>query len=409
MNKHLKVLFACLGVLTLSGCANPLSDTTSNKIPGKDNYSLDYFQINRFNVNLHVNETHQISVLAIPEKYVGSKITYRSKDQAVAEVSETGLVTAKSQGFTQVELLDGNNVVEKVNIAVSKDLTNNEVVEQCHNLLANMNDPGFKFDDRVIAHERAQEQFFVDGKVTSEIAYVEDMTLSVPDAYFKIVSKDISVLTEDGAIEHSSGAWEFFVDEYWMAYFFHDSPTEKNYYEVDCSGYISKHVEKIQIIYDILDMFFVDGATIATNMLDDAAGYRDVDDSDPNSETNGFIPDCFANDYTNVPAKKGGQSGEDDLFSSVTIADDKVKTITAEDEDDIDIESGTEYTESQILDSFYHNNRVEGSYIVSEMDYKLNDKPAKRIFSKEYRYERDFEIELPDFDAYQKVDQFYDL
>lgn len=409
MKKHLSILISCLGVITLSSCNNFISDTTHTKIIADSNYSADYLMLNRYNVNLHVGESYQLSIMAIPEKYANEKISFRSKNSGIAEVSDKGLISAKSTGFTQIEMLnEANAVIEKVNVAVNTDLSNADVVKQCEKLYGNMTAPGFVVDNKIKAHESASEQYYIEDKITREVAYVEDLTFSIPDAYFKIESQDISVLTESGAVEHSSGQWEFFVDEYWIGYFFRTTNTTRNYYEVDCKSYLSRKAEKVDIIYDILDMFFVDGRKIIDDVMSECIGIRDVDYSDPLSETNGFIPSCFDNEFTNVPAKKGGKSGENDLFSSITLYNEN-QVIDAKDEDDIDIESDTIYNETQVIDNYYHDNRVEGSYVTTSMDYKVGDKKAKRTFTKEYRYDRDFKITYPDFETYKKVEQFYDL
>ena len=73
---------------------------------------------------LAAGQTMQINAAVSPANASIQTLKYTSSDPYAAEVSETGLITAKAQGFTTitVETVDGSNIKESFDLNVNLDL-----------------------------------------------------------------------------------------------------------------------------------------------------------------------------------------------------------------------------------------------------------------------------------------------
>ena len=407
--KYLSLL-SLLTALSLTACGKSGGDNKTDQkievkpISGQVHNEKEYFSVTPLNMNVLVGETGKINVSSIPSAYSGQELNFVSKNPAVATVSEEGNVTGVSAGKTTIEVSSKDGQCkENIHLFVTNAMAKKDGASKFQAKHDAIMDPSFEKCTKVDAHEFVRQALSLDGKEVNVAEYVEDIVFSAEDAYFAVYSDDIEIKTADGSPSVSSGKWEFFVDqESYDTYLLHETPTSKNYMEVHTQKYLGKPA--YQIIYDVLDMFFVSGSDIVTDYLNDVNGIG-LYDTDETGD--GLFLDCANHDYDN--AKEAIYTpGGDDLYAtlSLEIEDSTIKPST---EYSIDIPAGTEYDETQDLAIMVEGNYTTAFDIVDTMIFNWGEVPAKRVFEKQIQYILDFEVNFPNLLDYTLVDSIYDL
>ena len=410
--KNLATLLGLMCVVSLTGCSTKNGDNQNNlpksdqkiefeKFNSNPKHSKEYFAISNFNMNLVVDEEAKINIDAIPEAYEKEGLSFVSKDPEIVSVDAQGNVKALKKGITQIEVssLD-KQAHEVVDVSVNEAIEKADGVTLLRAKAASMKEEGYQRTSKLQVHEFVRQTLTVDGKDVNSASYVEDIIFSKDDAYFEVYSDDIEIKTADGSVSVSSGRWIFFVDqESYDTYLIHDTPTEKNYMEVHTQKYLGKPA--YTILYDILDMFFLDGKDIVTDSFDDVDGVGLFDDDE------GLVTSCAINDYSNATEELFSPNGED-IYTHVCITqtDD---VITPREEYRIDIPAGTVYDEDGHYYIFIEGNRVKSFDIVADMRFTYEGKPTTRTFVKNQKYITDFEVTYPALANYTLVDSIYDL
>lgn len=408
--QHLPFLLLAASALSLSGCGNSSSIEKHIDIDYiNPNIVLgnDFFAPHTFNLNVLVGKKADIVVDAIPDSFA-KEAKFKSLDESIATVDETGKVSGVKKGHTQIEVSakDGSRK-ELVNVYVNEATKTNTSLSILNKIYENSQDPSYKADTVLWTHEIVQQDMLREGKVYNSAKYIEELAYVATDndAYFMVTSEDIAIKTEDGAPEVSNGTWRFFVEkESHVTYLLHETSSAKRFMQINTQSYSGRPL--IDPILDVLDMFFVDGRTIVTDMMDDASG---VDQMGPK----GFITDCLTNPYDNVKLSCGSETGVDDLHVDLALtnedSEENPQIISAEEEFNIEIPAGTHYDQVAEEEYFFNHDRVTGWNYAVDLSYELDGKKCDRVFKKSTRYDRSYECVYPDLKAYSEVDSIYDL
>jgi len=106
-----------------------LEVTQSGEYTNKDN--LDFvidvssIKVNKENVNLKINDIYQIDATVLPKNATNQELSYKSTNEDVVLVLENGVIKAKKEGSSVIEIRSINNIVKKVFVKVEgKNLDN---------------------------------------------------------------------------------------------------------------------------------------------------------------------------------------------------------------------------------------------------------------------------------------------
>lgn len=404
--QHLPSLLLLASVLSLTGCGSKTSTIDKKvdfeSIPSNIKLSNNYFAPSTFNLNVEVGKTAAITLTAIPDSFAKEAV-YKSLDESIAKVDANGNVSGIKKGVTKVEISakDGSRK-EIVDVIVSEAVTNANALTILNKVYDNSQKGSYVKDNVLWCHELVRQDMLREGKVYNSAQYIEELAYvdTDTDTYFYITSEDIYVKTQDGAPEVSSGTWRFYVErESTVTYLLHEMGGVKHYIELRTQSYMGQ--PPMNILLDVLDMFFVAGRTIVTDMLDDASGVKEMGPK-------GSITDVLMNSYSNVKQAHYSANGVDDLYSKVDLTFEQSK-ITNQEEFDIEIPAGTVYDAVDSTEYHFSNDRVTGWNYYSDISYKLDGVAHDRVFTKSTRYDRSFTCVYPDLKEYSKVDSIYDL
>lgn len=408
MKKHLSTIVLLSG-LVLTGCNNgetPLAPSnpvfSSKEFTSIRQYSNEYFALSTYNLVLNVDETYQIEVSSMPKVADDSVLVYTSKDSKVATVSATGLVKGIAKGITEIEVKTSDGKCsEKMNVFIGETTDKSTSLAYLNTVHEYQEANPDKRIKKVWAHEVVYQGLSKNGVPYNESKFVEDFYWSEEDAYFEIYSDDLAIKTENGAVSAEHGKWKFFVDkDSYVTFLCHETPNAKNYMEVATQSYIGQNASNI--IYDILEMFFVSGKSIVTDYVNDINATDFVDPA-------GYYYDIISQNYSNVTLKLSS-AGENTLCLNSKI-DFEDETISSSDEFSLEIPTGTKYDASQRENFMMKDNMVIGAYYENEMVFKddYNGGGVTRKFSKDLTYSTEFELEIPDLKTFNRVDSIYDL
>lgn len=403
--QHFPFLLLVTSALSLSGCGKTYSfdkDVKLDYISPNIVLSNDYFAPEKFNYSVDVGKKVNINVKAIPTKFAEEAV-FKSLNTDIATVDEKGVVTGVSKGYAKVEIStkDGSRK-EIVDVHVNETVKKAGALTVLNNIYAKSQDSSYVPDTTLWAHEIVKQDMVRENAVYNSAEYIEELAMvnTLSDTYFMVTSQDIMIKTESGAPEVSNGTWRFYVDQAsWVTYLIHETSSAKRYVELSTQSYMGVK-ERVDIIYDVLDMFFVAGRSIVTEMFDDAAG---KDQMGPK----GKITEYLENAYENV--KLTCKTASDEALNANAVVTYEDQIITSDDEFEIEIPAGThcDYTIGE--DYFLEKDRMAGWEYSATLDYELEGKKCQRIFTKSTRYDREFECFYPDLESYAKVDTIYDL
>lgn len=85
------------------------------------NIKVQSFKILDSEINLKVQETHQVSSEILPSNATNKKVIWTSENNQVASISESGFITAHAEGNSKIyAYTDDQNFVDSVFVIVSK-------------------------------------------------------------------------------------------------------------------------------------------------------------------------------------------------------------------------------------------------------------------------------------------------
>ena len=424
-NKHLSLIASLFGVFALAACGEKtVTDVTQGStskeslsefksIPFSISHDKQYFALSEYNVNLFLGSgktSTKISIHSIPGDIALNDVTFSSLDENVVTVDSEGVITAVGKGFTKVKVSARNgSVVEYANVSVNDAVANDVAGAKFTALDAATKATTFKGIDKFYTHEYTIQSLSADGVVYNESEYVQDMMFSKKDLYFEIYSDDLYLKTPDGDREYNNGRWIFYIDvDSFSMFLCHETAYAKTYMEVNCNAYLDKigagEIEEYQIIYDLLDMFFVAGSKIVSNT------FSEIDGSGAEGVFADYA-DMFTKGYTNVQLAAGSPNGED-MYANYVMTQEDSKIGNTE-EADLCIPAGTlcDYVVNDEI--FVKDKVVVGENYKVDMTYKIDigngEQDGARKFYKLTQNYTEFEIKKPDLSQYSLVTSIADL
>lgn len=373
MKNIFKLVTAALGVFCLASCGENVSKTNEQSFSGVGYQERDYVAIKDLNKHIVVGKKDQITLDTLPQNF-NSKIVYESKDTSVVTVSDSGELTAIARGKTRVLVKTSEGVlIGKVNVIVS-DGTNKDVVSTISSINAVYNDSSYAPKTKAYKREYSYETYLQNGAPHHSYSSFEEIAFDAENCYFMVSSDDLQTYTLNGAREISSGKWIFQVQGMKLR-MVHITDTIKSFLDVNIA--FDRYDNPLIAMYDVLDMFFVSGREVATDVLDDYSGKED------------FL--SFATSYG-----KAGYSfnadGNNNLFIGYKASTNG--TVSISDElDYLDIPTDTTYKNNIDYRFLYDGASCSGYTIQAVYDYKLDDVPWKRDFMRSCVLDGDFEVE----------------
>ena len=392
------------GILALVGCG----ETTYKKVVVEEHLTPTQIYVDKPGLVMFTGETSQINVNIRPLIASDAEIVYTSGDEKVATVSDKGLITAVGAGTTDITVAAKENpaVFEVVTVGVETNIitasaTETEALkEQRKDLSTHLTNQrtvqkanyGTSADlDKVKIYNGYVETTTRDGEPFSADVVRQDFTISRSDGFFYFDIKDKETVAPGGNPTFDAFGYYFFCNEDFDAHVYKHTASANKRCKVNAQDYIGK-VDRTEVVCLMLDQFFTKGRKVFTNQPDNAL------------ETSSISGASAAN--------KGGYTGEGNVsggyFKYGSPATQKVK---ADEEDDLDIPTGTMLTFT--TDSGYHwsNGRVDTSYSKMTIEYDLDGHHYVNVQEAFTRVllEDEVKITYPNRDDYQLVDSIFDL
>lgn len=393
--KTIKILTGVLSVFCLTSCTN-YSKTDVKNIAGTGYVGGDYVAIKQVNHHIKVGEKSQITFESMPNNYA-STLNYSSLNEQVATVNQTGEITAVSRGMTKVAVKrNDGSLLTYVNVLVTnKDST--DVSSTIQNIKNAYNSSSYAAPTKVHQIEYSYDEYAKEGVIDHGYYSFQEMYFDKDEGYFMITGDDLGIYTLGGNKELSSGTWIFEVISMYQTRMIHITDTVRNFYDFNSSGY---GLAKYKVIYDILNMFFVSGQKIVTDLLDDYSGKSTFTSATKSSKSDyGFAAD-----------------GQNDLFISYGESGIKGTVSTKEELDTFDIAAGTEYVQTYDADYIYQYNKCIGFNIFSDMTYMVGSDHWSRQFLRSEVFDEEYQPVLYEDEAddmkkagWNLVDNYYEL
>lgn len=415
MKNKLFLLVSLAGMLALNGCDGKTAIEENVNLftfPYETAVQSDYLELSSYNYHIAKDATQTIAVTSVPSNYKEDQLVFTSSNPSVATVDASGKITGVALGTTTINVKTKDN---KYNLNCNVFVTESKTVEAGVNELHEMyNQIGSTRCTKAAEIEIAGQKLIKNNVVQSSYKSVEVIQVDAENAYFKVESDDLNTKTANGSISKSSGAWIFYTDADFNTFMFHKTPSAKRYMIMKTYKYMENNGKRIDAIYGVLDMFFVAGRDIATDLLASASTIGEL-------EGDSGLLDLVDNDYSNCTKEFLG-SGEKNLIAltSVTFTDQDFSLSDEEstgavgstafiDETDF---AGDKYNAIQYIDYYFNNYSLVGYNVSVEENWtasRENNAKYSYQFSRSSYFEKEFELEIPDISEYAKVDSLYDL
>ena len=393
------------GLLALAGCGET---TTYVPVVVEQHLTPTKIYADEPGFVLFSGETAQIHINIRPLVASDALLEYRSSNEKVATVSNSGLITAVGGGTAEIIISAKENpaVLEIVAVGVedniiTADPSDTEAIKaQRKDLtdhLANQKSAqaekyGTSSDlHKVLVYNGYVDSTTKDGEHFHSESVRQDFTVSKDDGFFYFHIMDKETRSPGGNPAFDDYGYYFFCNEDFDAHIYKHSDSASRRCKVNAQDYIGK-VDRTEVVCLMLDQFFTSGRKVFTNQLDNAL------------ETSSFSSAATAN--------KGGYSGNGSksagYFKNGATSTQKV---TNEEEDDLDIPAGTTLTYK--TDSAYHwsEGRIDTSYSCMTIEYDLDGHHYvnTQIAYTRVLLEEEVKITYPNRDDYQLVDTIFDL
>lgn len=387
-----------VGSLSMSACnKNPGMIT----IPGFSAFDTEYLATKKVNFTVKKGEETPLEIDAIPSAIAKKGVTFKSEDLTVATVSETGVVKGLKAGVTVVHVSSKD---EKYDLPIKVYVTEGLTSEQIDTVVGEIDSAYQEEKDeeplnfRMI--EYSVEKYAKNGVDDHGNTSMEVIDYDEEAGYFLVGGDDIMLKTSGGAYEKSSGTWVFTCLSDYEIRLLHITATAKNFCEASIGQYVGN---RKQVIYDMLDSFFVSGHEILTDAYDYHVGKsafsflkNDLDEGE--IEANGFGENSII--YKEVGSWKN---------QDTTSADELLHNG--------EIPAGTKTNDTQVVYNYFNGAMCEGVDITVNSKYNLGEDKMERVFTKNMAFYDEFEknktynlknSELKKL-GFKQVDDMFDL
>lgn len=339
------------------------------------------------------NEEIQLSPTVLPRKSGPRSVVWSSSNPTVATVDDNGLVKAVGEGFAEITVANADGSISaSTHICVNNQ--NGNAISYCNtrqsDIFKTQDRSTFVIPDVVTAYETFENVLTKNDVVMKKTYFTQAIKTSKKNAFVQLDIDQIEWKCEGGSPVFSSFQYVFYTTEQYESYLFKTEGLSKNYMSVNQSEFIGKG--QLTALKAICNNFFKSGDSIITS------NYSDV----LMQSTQGWIESKDFNEHFGRMADVPGQLAFD-------VRDSYTYTATAEDEDDMNIPTGTKYT-LDIYDRFlYENFFCKSKYIEQTISYDLGEDHYVDDYVVDYFYQTGEEIVYPEKENYSLVDSIFNL
>ena len=393
----LRVLALAILGMTISGCDNTepentgaeiTTDVTSIKL-NKSVISLFYND----NANDAFNEEFQLVATALPKKAGTRKFNWSSSDPSVVTVDENGKIKAVGEGFSDITVSNKDGSVTAKSHIVVNNMNGTKISHassRYNDIVATQKKDGFKVPDVIASCEAFDKVTMKNGVVINRDKFYQTITVSEEQAFIQLDVDEYVWKCEDGTVENTSMQYVFYTTDSYETYLFKSQGNTNNYLSANQSDYIGKG--KLEALKAVCNNFFVAGESIMTEP------YSDIQAQGLSS----WFSSAEKNEHFGRMEKVPGQLAFD-------IREAYTQYASSEDEDDLNIPVGTQYTMEVYDRILFENYFVTNKSIEEVYSWKDGEDDYKINLSVDYTYNTDVEIKIPNKDGYLKVESISDL
>lgn len=388
MKKNInKTLLVCtvFSSFALSGChTNP-------------KYTPSELSFKEQRVLMFVDEETSLGTVTEKREDANQYVSYESENEGVAKVDGNGTITAISAGETKIRVhITGTKNDIYVPVSVYENNLNSRGRNEIKNQIFDYQKERGP-NKKVKTTETVNNLKYKDGNLEKLNSFVESIVVSQDDAYLLIDSDDTVIKTEGGSAEYSNGKWVFYTTESYNTFIFHVDGITKTYMMVDSTSFIGSG-SRFDALNAIVANIFTSGADLTANQLKQAYVGSVF--------TSGKSPLDLLNETSFIP--KAGSKGEGNLMFG--IYQKFTEPMTAEEEADTNIPTGTEVTNINTSRYLFEDNVCKYSHYRTTDEYELDKHSYLEYSSAQTFYELDgFDLEYPEKSDYALVDNIFDL
>lgn len=414
MNKKVLLLTSLLAVSCLASCGSnkqPSSATPTSKKP-QDNGIPSEMIIPEAEGNPDVTNpaksypdelllNHRVATLLVDEEYkiepieqfnYSPDLSFTVKDATVASVTDEGVLKGLKAGETELLVADKENpdLSYTVPVFVSPEITLDEA-KTLADTLGHIDETNL---NRIVDLEMYEKRIYKNGALVSYDRYDQRMTVSEPDAYFRIWETDAEMRVENGGVDFTNYEWIFYTNPFYDTYIYHQTGDVKNYFPVATQSYMEK--DRTEPLLDILDNLFVSGKEIFTNSF-------------KNAKLGGFT-DMVGAGYSNVSDEYFGSLGDGQMIYGCTVLFND-ETADQDTESRYGIPYGTPTPATQAMRYAVKDNRVMALAIHLEETYTIGEDNYVEIYDIDHMYEEwtNDAVYVPNKKDYTLVDSLFSI
>ena len=411
MNKKVLTITSLLALTCLVGCGDNTASGNANPehIPSADvnekvdNASTKYPEellLNHRVVSIIVGEEMELKAIA-QFGYDPANLVFEVKDSKIASINENGMVKGLKSGETEIYAKDKDNpdFGATVKVIVSAKI-NQEEANVIADGLKKINEDDEHFNKVVDFELYCKSKYRVDDSdpdnvketLVSYDRYDQRMTISLNDAYFRILETDEEIKTENGASDFTNYEWVFYTNEFFDTYVYHQTGDVKNYYRAKTQSYMEKN--RIDPLNDILDNLFVSGKEVLTNTMSSAKISR--------------FSGALGSADTGTDRKIGSNGDGQVVFQYTSTFTDAADQ---DDESRYGIPFGTPLNYLQTVRYTVQNERVVASIIIQDVTYSIDGVKYHERYDIDHTYYEftDESLYVPNRKEYTQVDTLFSV
>jgi len=391
MTKKLLPLTLIIAGVGLVGC--------QKAIQGQDRtYKFDPESVivNYNSLNLFKGDSVELTTFTLPTRAYDAKYNFSSDNQAVATVSDKGVVTGVSNGNANIIVSYGEGedavVMKKIPVIVSTKVGVNAQLDTAISNMLDYQTQAYPTGvNTVRQHEARVVQTYVNDVLNYEIVEDTVMTVCQSEAYFSLQETDREIKVAGGDAEIKNYDWTFFTDSDFNSFMYHISAQGKTRLLVPSQSYIDKG--RFEAVCHILDTIFSSGRSVMLNAFKNGLA---------TSELTSYSK------YKSLVTK--GSIGTD-VVSYTLVQDNYSTTADYEDEKYSDIPYGTKCLQDYYQNVVWHKGIARTMDLLMVYKYKIGNDNYRRVLNIQYTITVDNEVELkyPVDSEYRAVEDLFDL
>lgn len=389
MKKSMLSILALSAIMTLTGCG---SDVVAEAAYPNLKFEAESVEVSSKSEFLFRGETHQIETLITPLKAYDAELVYTSSNTDVAIVSSTGLVTGVNPGTATIRVSSKNNpdIYSEMKIySLEKkgpEYLSTPVMRMEQYAKRNVTAPR-----KILSEAYVVYKMTIDGVVDNESRIRQRIMMDKDNALMETDSVYLEQKIAGSKFMRSTSGYKVLTDENYHSWIFHKNDSVANRLNVRTEYFVGTETTRDLAVYAIMDSLFNAGKDMVENRIEDALG----------------------KDWYGYPSMRqcGGYTSDmtDKLF--LRLRQDVNREATALTENNLGIPAGTEYREVGDFDVYFERGNVKSyrQHFVNYYEYK--GKNYIYEIDQHYTFRRDdeFEVTMPDFNAYTQVYSINDL